>query len=112
MDSDFKRMNLQKSAIELLDRADRILASGSDEIMAALLRRISNIGSIAVLNYESLNENDIDVVLKMMSLCESISASNMDNHFAAIESLANSVEVLFREKKMLLDRSDEKVVAA
>ena len=70
MDNDLKKVQLQKFAIDLLDRADDISMRETEWEVSNLLKRVSNIGSIAVLNYESLNEKDIDLVLKMMTLYE------------------------------------------
>jgi len=110
MDNDLKKVQLQKFAIDLLDRADDISMRETEWEVSNLLKRVSNIGSIADLNYESLNEKDIDLVLKMMTLYEN---STIDEIVCndLLHNLVESIEVLFREKKMLLDKKIEKVAA-
>ena len=112
MDKEKIKNQLQVHAIDLLDLVDELKRKNSNDELIDILERISNLGSMAILNFSTLAEKEIESVLKTMVLSEElIDKKNNLDYMSSLKELVNSIESLFREKRILLDKSPEKIAA-
>lgn len=110
MNTDIIKNQLQIKAIDLLDLIEDLKRKGYEGEVISILERISNIGSITILNFSALTEEEINRVLKTIALSESIiERKDNEEYLTALKTLVNSVERLFIEKKLLLDKNPDKI---
>lgn len=110
MNTDIIKNQLQIKAIDLLDLIENLKRKGYEGEVIGILERISNLGSITVLNFSDLTEEEVNSVVKTIALSESI-LEKKDNreYLTTLKNLVSSVERLFIEKKLLLDKNPDKI---
>lgn len=112
MDRELKnRIHLYST--ELADRTEILKRMSADENLVELLRRASILGSTSILNFNELGEAELMSVLHVLALANDIvkdeHLDSMETNYRTLESLVDSLEALFRSKKLLLDSEKKKI---
>lgn len=106
---------LQVHTGEIVDLADHLRLKDADKSLVDLVDRIGNLGSISLLNFESLSEAEMESVMQSLKLCSEMlkpeNESKVEQYSHALNEVAERIEDLFRHKKILLDKKRTKLVA-
>lgn len=103
---------LNDEALKLLDKADEIALSLGENELSEVLRRSANIGLLAVLNSDSISNENLVSVVKMIDYASRINLDDKVVDVSKITSLSqldNIIEDAFRNSGILLDREERKM---
>lgn len=104
------KKNLHVYTTSLMDNVDYLKMTGANADLTELLSRAANIGNIAILYFSTLSEEEVQSVVSTLNIASSI-ADNMqiaEEKSGDLLRVIESVEALFRSKKLLLDGLGEK----
>lgn len=92
---------------KLADRIDSLKRDKKDEELIGLLDRADTLLNVVILNFKSIEKEDVDRVDKMLRLLSTNDDKTLLNNASSLSVLVDSLETLFRSKKFLIGTENE-----